>query len=1047
MSKNQAIKRYPVEEEFISLLEHATVDEHGIYTLNDGSIGVVYTSTLPSADMMSEGELIELAGKLENQLKNIEGNTCLQVLFNSSNNIKKELKVFHDRKNDEKTPPIVEQAFLLRKKYMEVCEELGFFTEGGNTVYPNSAKILFSIRYFPTNIRVGGIKGFFVNKREYIRKKYRENEIENKDVLKQIMSTTEMFFKDLGTTVDQADADELIWVLFKMLHPELSLSVEPPKFNPDIDIREQAVSHAPIWKPEYLVLEPILDTNNEVVSGTFTTVMSIKEPPGDTQIGMLMRSTGKKSIVDILKNFTLCFNIFIDDYSKTKKQIKKLNRQAENNIAGRRKDGKEPEKRDEITKFETEELLRSMEFDAQKLISMRAHIIVQGSSLKELKQRIQAVGNALSERGFETIIDMELGGSLFLNCLPLNFHPFSEGEIQRHFDIRTNNASHLLPMYGRWTGTETPHMMLFNRWGQPSYFSRWDTDSAAHSLLFARTGQGKSVLTQYEILCALRRGSKIVIIDKGGSYKVQCDMCGAQYIEISKDNPICNNMFTGLLSNSKKSILQDMLSELACDGKSKYELPPEMESVISMAVMRAFAGLQEVVVFNSDEDIENLINQEADRKMFVGNKRKKCVVKYTIEDAPEELRDESKDEIIPYEMEVCELVKIKKDVWNELNSKKKDYLKKHFEETRGFSITEEDDAYFIEYEDHVDFGVLENALRRDRFTKVDGEMVVYVEGKKEIELIKRVHGTEILSISEEGRCLLQKEVYFSDFAKELLSFDPEKDGEEIVKFGKELSLKLKNYYGDGYRAPMFDGPNAIQIEHNLTLIEAENLNLKDTGDVVYYLTIMNQVYEHYKDPSMSSMEKYLYLEEGHNSMREKRAAKFYETLSREARRFKIALAIITQSPEEMLDTPEGRAIFTNTPVKMFMKLPSNVIDRVGELMNLSNKEKYQLTTVETRKGLFAEVMICCDRGKGVFRHYSDPMMLWMSSSDGDDKKTRKLAIDDYKQNKGMSKFQASTRAVIDCAVEYPGGMSRGKSKTDKDIAITEALREVAMVSE
>lgn len=741
-------KKFEQGQSFLEYLSYAGYDEDkDIYEMDDGSIGACYKVALPPCEFDLEEQLDSIADKWNSFLKRLEPGTTVQAVLTCNNNISDELNAFSKRTSDSSNP-IINAAMEMRRKTYEMGTVEPLFDYGNLKFFVKHIYLIITIRYFPKNKKVGMFESIFKGGAESVLDTYKKNEQKNKYRLSMMMNEAEQTFSALQTDFGKVKPDELISVIYPILNRKRSFEIPSPKYNPNKDIREQVLYDTVAGNTEYWIFEPKIDLEGKITEGTYTSVVSAKDLPDSTFPTMIVREMEGKSIIDDMRDFTMVFNIYVDDPYKERVNVEKKKADAEKKIVGRVSEGKQPNQDDQFMMEECNELMTAITINNHRIINTRVHVIIQGESYEEFEHKRNEVLRSLDRINLEGVAEKELGAGLFLSCLPLNFEASIERTIRRTKKALTRNVSHMLPVYGNGTGTESADVQLVNRRGQLSRISCWDTDGAPHGVIIGTSGSGKSFFTGHITMSWLRQETKVIVFDRGNSYKTLCRLYGGQTMNINPDRPTTINPFYGILKGGKDVFLKTLLPLMASGGKERDELPQEMENFLAKVVRSSFYNKQFTNTFTSDEEIEEALNSAAGVKVFIHHKRNRRFVDYVSKDVLMTLRDEIDEEENNLNMEVYELCSISKE---EYESKKEQYdgvLKerkiKIFENYTEVDITitsEEQRKEFISY--------VENLLRqRGRVSITSGE---YELSKGLLSKFIKEHE---LGFSEEGENII-----------------------------------------------------------------------------------------------------------------------------------------------------------------------------------------------------------------------------------------------------------------------------------------------------
>ena len=131
----------------------------------------------------------------------------------------------------------------------------------------------------------------------------------------------------------------------------------------------------------------------------------------------------------------------------------------------------------------------------------------------------------------------------------------------------TRESQNLLPILGEWKGQPTPGMVLIGRRGQPFFWSPFgkalvkshdmQTNHDYNLCIAGTMGSGKSVLMNELMTNILSIGGRVIVLDKGRSFKNTCLLLGGQHIEFNLQRPLSLNPFTHIPEGNDKNALRD----------------------------------------------------------------------------------------------------------------------------------------------------------------------------------------------------------------------------------------------------------------------------------------------------------------------------------------------------------------------------------------------------------------------------------------------------------------------------------------------------------
>jgi type IV secretory pathway VirB4 component len=87
-------------------------------------------------------------------------------------------------------------------------------------------------------------------------------------------------------------------------------------------------------------------------------------------------------------------------------------------------------------------------------------------------------------------------------------------------------------------------------------------------------------------------------------------------------------------------------------------------------------------------------------------------------------------------------------------------------------------------------------------------------------------------------------------------------------------------------------------------------------------------------------------------MKSKDAASFLFGMAKRGRKYYLGIATITQDVTDFLNSEYGPPIITNSSMQFLLKQSALSIDKLQEVFNLTEEEKYLLTEANVGEGIF-----------------------------------------------------------------------------------------------
>lgn len=162
---------------------------------------------------------------------------------------------------------------------------------------------------------------------------------------------------------------------------------------------------------------------------------------------------------------------------------------------------------------------------------------------------------------------------------------------------------------------------------------------------------------------------------------------------------------------------------------------------------------------------------------------------------------------------------------------------------------------------------------------------------------------------------------------------------------KELCDRLERFV-KGSLSSVFDSQTNIELGNRLVVFDIKDLN--ESLRPIMMLTIANFVNSQVKSHPQKRI---LVIDEGWILLQQEESARFISGLVRRARKYYLGVTIISQQANDFLSSEYGRAIASQSSLRVLMKQDTTTIKKVAEEFHLSGYEQHFLLT--------------CDRGEAL----------------------------------------------------------------------------------
>ncbi len=164
--------------------------------------------------------------------------------------------------------------------------------------------------------------------------------------------------------------------------------------------------------------------------------------------------------------------------------------------------------------------------------------------------------------------------------------------------------------------------------------------------------------------------------------------------------------------------------------------------------------------------------------------------------------------------------------------------------------------------------------------------------------------------------------------------------------GESLARRLEKYT-QGTFAGLFRHQTNINMEKQMSVFSVRDLDEELRPLAIYAILgyVWNQIRKERKRRMMI-------IDEAWWMMQYEDSAKFLYALAKRARKYYLALTVISQDVEDVLTNKYGKAIVSNSSMQLLLKQAPSSIDIVAKTFNLTQGERYLLLQSDVGEGLF-----------------------------------------------------------------------------------------------
>ncbi len=484
--------------------------------LADGSVALAVSITPIDIECFDEARINQLTFGLRAFLNSIPEGMSAQFFVRIENDFEKRLG---EHENLRATS--IEFLSELDKSRIESIKRL---IEVGQLFRP---KLYFSLR-------TEGVKrpaAFSLSQTKKFSAEFEKVYSDRVQSLVQAFESTTSSLTSLGFSIEKLARDELIKVLYQYLNPTRSDIASPPT----VSSRSAAIDgDSP--RSQLVFGDLVLEKDDFILDQKRTRVLTLKTLPEMTYAGMM------SAFLALPFRFELMVSLKIADQAKEIRGLEQKRRMAHSLAASTSNRVNDLESESRLT--QTTDLIREIIETGQKIFQAELVIVLRAESspqgLKTLNfQTKEILSRFKMLSGSEGIQETVGAWKIFKSDLPLAPMALVRGK-----RMKTNNLADFLPLYGPSIGDERPMCLLNTRLGGLYSFNPYDPKLTNYNMLVTgSSGSGKSFANNFLMLQQVARGTRVFIIDIGGSYKKLTELLGGQYFEINLSDTYAINPF------------------------------------------------------------------------------------------------------------------------------------------------------------------------------------------------------------------------------------------------------------------------------------------------------------------------------------------------------------------------------------------------------------------------------------------------------------------------------------------------------------------------
>lgn len=165
---------------------------------------------------------------------------------------------------------------------------------------------------------------------------------------------------------------------------------------------------------------------------------------------------------------------------------------------------------------------------------------------------------------------------------------------------------------------------------------------------------------------------------------------------------------------------------------------------------------------------------------------------------------------------------------------------------------------------------------------------------------------------------------------------------------KSLADRLEKFIKGSFKG-IFDQHTNINLNNKFIVFSVQKLDVSSPLRPIAMFMIIDFIWTRVQRDLKKRL---LIVDEAWHMMKYPDTANFLHSITKRARKYYLGVTTITQDVEDFLGQDIGKAIVTNSALKLLMKQSPTAIDRVAEVFKLSDGEKQLLLSADVGEGIF-----------------------------------------------------------------------------------------------
>jgi conjugal transfer ATP-binding protein TraC len=487
--------------------------DRGLMVYNDGSLGGAFQLTGVDIACLPSDEINQFTRQVENLLISAAEGLSLQLFYRLSPSVRPLLEE-HEKISAE-APEVYRSVSEARVQFIRVNETAKAYFVPEFYLFVRSRPLNYQKRKFWENAKQFETASFsdYAAHREKFQRSLKQ--------IESSLATARLSPKGLGHN-DWFD------LCFDYLNFSRIETVGRTRYREDNELFANGMA-------EQLSLSDIeISRDHLKIDDVHFKAITLKTlPEGSTYSSMIQELTSNLSF-----HFWISQNVKILDQTKERERLE-LKRRVAHSMAAGSANVTDLESESKLSHIEG--LLRDLMEGSERLVSMDTTVIIWGKNQTEIDDKSDQVLRAFRAMGqAEGVVETLPCFDVFMEAMP-----GSCSGLRLH-KMKSSNATHMMPLFGPWGGSQDPVCLIPNREGGLFSLSPFSSELPNwNGLCFGGSGSGKSfVLCQLMLMFYGQKPTpRIFWIDNGASSKRLLEVLDGEFVDLHLESGIRINVF------------------------------------------------------------------------------------------------------------------------------------------------------------------------------------------------------------------------------------------------------------------------------------------------------------------------------------------------------------------------------------------------------------------------------------------------------------------------------------------------------------------------